>query len=42
MEQGGGHRPQHYRPNFTIPPILRKVSLIFAERQRSDPRVGDI
>ncbi len=38
----GGHQPHNYRPNSTIPPTLRRVSLIFAERQHSVPRVGDI
>ncbi len=42
MEQGGGHQPHNYKPNFTTPPILRRVSPIFAERQRSVPRVGNI
>jgi hypothetical protein len=42
MEQGGGRRPQHYKPNFTIPPILRRVSPIFAERQHSVSKVSDI
>jgi hypothetical protein len=42
MEQGGGHQPHNYRPNSTIPPTLRRVSPIFAERQRNVPRVGDI
>ncbi len=42
MEQGGGRQPQNYKPNFITPPILHRVSPIFAERQRSVPRVGDI
>jgi hypothetical protein len=42
MEQGGGRRPQSYRPNFTSPPILRRVSPFHAERQCGIPRVGDI
>jgi hypothetical protein len=42
MEQGDGHRPQTYRPIFTSPPILRRVALAYAERQRALPRLGDI
>jgi hypothetical protein len=42
MEQGGGHRPQTYRPIFTSPPILRRVAPSQAERQRALPRLGDI
>jgi hypothetical protein len=42
MEQGGGHRPQNYRCNSTTPPILRKVTPLFVERQSSVPKLGDI
>ncbi len=42
MEQGGGHRPQTYRPIFTSPPILRRVVPSYAEKQRALPRLGDI
>jgi hypothetical protein len=42
MEQGDGHRPQNYRHNSTTPPILRRVTPLFAERQNSVPRLGDI
>ncbi len=42
MEQGGGHRPQTYRPTFTSPPTLRRVAPAYAERQRAVPRLGDI
>jgi hypothetical protein len=42
MEQGDGHRPQNYRHNSTTPPILRRVTPLFAERQSSVPRLGDI
>jgi len=42
MEQGGGHRPQTYRPTFTSPPTLRRVVLAYAERQCAVPRLGDI
>jgi len=42
MEQGAGYRPQTYRPNFTSPPTLRRVTPEFAERQSSVPKLGDI
>jgi hypothetical protein len=42
MEQGDGCQPQNYRRNSTTPPILRRVTPLFAERQRSVPRLGDI
>jgi hypothetical protein len=42
MEQGDGRQPQNYRCNSTTPPILRRVTLLFVERQRSVPRLGDI
>jgi hypothetical protein len=42
MEQTDG-RPSHsYRHNTTTPHTLRRVISIFAERQRSVPRLGDI
>jgi hypothetical protein len=42
MEQEGGRQPHIYRPNSTSPPILRRISPMFAERQRGIPRLGDI
>jgi hypothetical protein len=42
MEQGDEHRPQNYRRNSTTPPILRRVTPLFVERQSSVPRLGDI
>ncbi len=42
MEQGGGYRPPNYRPTFTSPPTLRRVTAEFAERQCNLPRLGDI
>jgi hypothetical protein len=42
MEQGGGHRPQNYRPIFTSLPTLRRVTLELAEKQCSVPRLGDV
>jgi hypothetical protein len=42
MEQAGGHRPQNYRPIFTSPPTLRRVTPEFAKRQGSVPRLGDV
>jgi len=42
MEQGGGCQPQNYRPNSTSPPILRRVTPLFAERRRGVPRLRDI
>ncbi len=42
MEQEGGRRPHTYRPNSTSPPILRRISPMFAERQRGIPRLGDV
>jgi len=42
MEQGDGRRPQNYRRNSTTPPILRRITPLFAERQSSVPRLGDI
>jgi hypothetical protein len=42
MEQGDGCRPKNCRHNSTTPPILRRVTPLFAERQSSVPRLGDI
>jgi len=42
MEQGDGHQPQNYRCNSTTPPILRRVTPSFVERQSSVPGLGDI
>ncbi len=42
MEQEGGRQPHSYKPNFTIPPISRRVSPLFVERGSSVPRIGDI
>jgi hypothetical protein len=42
MEQEGGRRHQYYRHNTTTPHTLRRVMPLFAERQRSVPRLGDI
>jgi hypothetical protein len=42
MEQGDGRQPQYYRHHTTTPPTLRRVTPLFAERQRSVPRIGDI
>ncbi len=42
MEQGGGYQPPNYRPTFTSPPTLCRVTTEFAERQSSIPRLGDI
>jgi len=42
MEQGDGHQPQNYKRNSTTPPILRRVLPLFAERQSSVHRLGDI
>ncbi len=42
MEQEGGRRPHTCRPNFTSPPILRRISPMFAEKQQGIPRLGDI
>jgi len=42
MEQGAGYRPQNYRPIFTSPPTLRKVTPEFVEKQCSVLRLGDI
>jgi hypothetical protein len=42
MEQGDGRQPQSYRRNTTTPPTLRRVTPLFAERQCSVPRIGNI
>ncbi len=42
MEQGAGYRPQTYKPDFTSPPTLRRVTPKFAKRQFSLSRLGDI
>jgi hypothetical protein len=42
MEQKDGCPSHSYRHNTTTPHTLRRVTLIFAERQRSVPRLGDI
>jgi len=42
MEQEGGRRLHTCRPNSTSPPILRRISPMFAERQRGIPKLGDI
>jgi len=42
MEQGDGCQSQSCRRSTTTPHTLRKVTPLFAERQRSVPRLGDI
>jgi hypothetical protein len=42
MEQGDGCQSQSYRRSTTTPHTLRRVTPLFAERQRSVPRLGDI
>jgi hypothetical protein len=42
MEQRDGCQPQNYRRNSTTPPILRRITPLLVERQRSVPRLGDI
>jgi len=42
MERGDGSQSQSYRRSTTIPPTLRRITLLFAERQHSVPRLGDI
>jgi hypothetical protein len=42
MELKGGRQHQYYRHSTTTPRTLRRVTPIFAERQRSVPRLGDI
>jgi hypothetical protein len=42
MEPEGGRQHQYYRHSITTPRTLRRVTHIFAERQRNVPRLGDI
>jgi hypothetical protein len=42
MEQTDGRPSHNYRRNTTTPHTLHRVNPIFAERQRSVPRLGDI
>ncbi len=42
MEQGDGCQSQSYRRSTTTPRTLRRVTPLFAERQCSVPRLGDI
>ncbi len=42
METGGGPQSRIFRGNTTIPPTLRRVTPLFAERQCNVPRLGDI
>ncbi len=42
MEQGDGCQSQSYRRSTTTLCTLRRVTPLFAERQRSVPRLGDI
>jgi hypothetical protein len=42
MEQMDGYQSQSYKHHTTTPHTLRRVTPIFAERQRSVPRLGDI
>jgi hypothetical protein len=42
MEQGDGCQSQSYRRSTTMPHTLRRVTPLFAERQRSVPRLGNI
>jgi hypothetical protein len=42
MEQRDGCQSQSYRRSTTTPHILRKVTPLFAKRQCSVPRLGDI
>jgi len=42
MERGDGSQFQSYRHNTTTPRTLHRVTPLFAERQRSVPRLGDI
>jgi hypothetical protein len=42
MEQTDGHPSHSYRHNTTTPHTLRRVTPIFAKRQRSVLRLGDI
>jgi hypothetical protein len=42
MEQKGGRQHQNYRHNTTTPRTLRRITPLFAERQHSVPRLGNI
>jgi len=42
MELEGGCQHQYYKHNITTPCTLCRVTPIFAKRQRSVPRLGDI
>jgi hypothetical protein len=42
MEQGDGCQSQSYRRSITTPHTLRRITPLFAKRQRSVPRIGDI
>jgi hypothetical protein len=42
MEPGGGCPSRNFRRNTTTPPTLRRVTPVFAERQRGISRLGDI
>jgi len=42
MEPEGGRQHQYYRHSTTTPCTLHRVTPIFAEKQRSVPRLGDI
>ncbi len=42
MEPTGGRPSHNYRHNTISPHTLRRVTLIFAKRQHSVPRLGDI
>jgi len=42
MEQGDGCQSQSSRRSTTTPRTLRRVMPLFAERQRSVPRLGDV
>ncbi len=42
MEQEGGRQHHNSRHSTTTPRTLRRVMPLFAERQRSVPRLGDI
>jgi hypothetical protein len=42
MEREGGRQHQYYRHNTTTPHTLRRVTPIFAERQRNVLGLGDI
>jgi len=42
MEQGDGSQSQSYKRSTTTPRTLRRVTLLFVERQRSVPKLGNI